>query len=232
MTYAKSIAAALLLGLGANFASADSNTLQMGVGMWQADPDGDLYGYSLNELNYGKSENSFFYAAIEHPVPLLPNIRMQYNELETKGGATLGSVRASSTTKLNHTDLVAYYEILDNWISFDLGLGLRRYDGASEVVLGGSLISEDDFDSYTPTLYVDAAFDLPFTGFSVGGNFQGGSFDDTEFTEFSVRVTYMYDAIPDVGVELGYKEHSLSRVKGLDIDADFTGPYLALKLAF
>ncbi|BFM11348.1 TIGR04219 family outer membrane beta-barrel protein [Simiduia litorea] len=232
MTYAKSLTAALFLSLSAGTSLADTAAIHMGFGLWQADPEGSLYGYSLDELNYKKSDNNFFYAAIEHPIPLLPNIRIQYNELETKGSSAILTVPATSRTKLNHTDAVAYYELLDNWISFDLGLGVRRYDGGSELVLGGTQINESEADAYLPTIYADANFDLPFTGLSVGGNFQGGSFDDTEFTEYSLRLSYMYDAIPDVGAELGYKRHNLSRLNDLDIDADFAGPYLSLKLSF
>ena len=233
MTQIKSLTTALMLSLGASTAMADMASIHMGFGLWQANPAGELYGFSMDvDLNYKTSDNRFFYAAIEHPIPLLPNIRIQHNELETKGSGMISTVPATSRTKLTHTDAVAYYELLDNWISFDLGLGVRRYDGASELILGGSQYSENEVDTYTPNIYADANFDLPFTGFSVGGNFQGGSFDETEFTEFSLRASYMYDAIPDIGAELGYKRHNLSRLNGLDIDADFEGPYLSLKLTF
>ncbi|UTA49273.1 TIGR04219 family outer membrane beta-barrel protein [Simiduia sp. 21SJ11W-1] len=229
MTYKKPLAALVALSLTSSVALADALGLHIGAGHWQNEPEGTLYDISLNDLNYKQSDNRFFYAAFEHPVPLLPNIRVQYNELSHKGSGAANNIPLSSRTDVSYTDAIGYYELLDNWISLDLGIGLRRYEGDSTVATGDTTLYKDNVDSYLPTIYGDANFDLPFTGFSVGGRFQGGSYDDTEFTEYSARVSYMIDSIPSVGAELGYKKQNLSRVKGLDLDAEYTGPYIAIK---
>lgn len=229
MTYKTPLAALFALSLTSSVTLADALGLHIGAGQWQNDPDGTLFDYSLDDLNYKESNNRFFYAAFEHPVPLLPNIRIQYNELSHKGSGVSANIPLSSSTDVSYTDAIGYYELLDNWISIDLGLGVRRYDGDSTVVAGGSAVYQDDVDTYLPTIYGDANFDLPLTGLSVGAKFQGGSYDDTEFTEYSARVSYMTDSFPSIGAELGYKKKNLSRIKGLDLDAEYTGPYIAIK---
>lgn len=233
MIHAKNLSAALLLGLASSVALADTAAIHLGLGHWHADADGSLYGNDLDDLNYKTSDNRHFFVAIEHPVPLLPNVRLQYNELEHKGKTQLGNVAITSKTTLNYADAIGYYELLDNWISFDLGAGVRHYDGESVVIPNGNpAIVDKNVDTYLPIIYADANFDLPLTGLSLGGNFQGGSFDSTEFTEYSARISYMIDAVVDFGAELGYKQQNLKRINGLDYDTDYAGPYLTLKATF
>ncbi|MBB3168078.1 TIGR04219 family outer membrane beta-barrel protein [Simiduia aestuariiviva] len=236
MHYPKNLAALLALSLTSTPALADALGLHLGIGQWLNDPEGKNFNYTLNDLNHKQSTNAFYYAAFEHPVPLLPNVRIQYTNLDHKGNTEFpsidGGVLVSSHTQLSQTDAIGYYELLDNWISLDVGVGVRRYTGRSRIVIDDVNTNSESADTYLPTLYGDANFDLPFTGFSVGASVLGGSFNSSEFTEFSARVSYMLDNIPSVGGELGFKKSNISRINGLDLDGDYSGPYLTLKAHF
>lgn len=231
MTASKFLAALALAGLS-SISLADTAGIHLGLGQWQTDFSGSLAGISDNDLNFKQANNGAMYLAVEHPIPLLPNVRLSYQVLEQKGSTNLQTVVAQPKIDISYTDAVFYYELLDNWISFDLGLGLRYYDGTSTLVAGGVQVEDIKVDVYLPTLYADANFDLPLTGLAVGANFNGGSLNDTEYTEMSARVSYMFDSVVDFGAELGYKQKNLTRIKGLDLDGDFSGPYFMLKAHF
>ncbi|MGY8850848.1 MAG: hypothetical protein ACKVKX_09025, partial [Pseudomonadales bacterium] len=58
---------------------------QLGGGSWQASPEGDIGRTDINlesTLNLDEENNQFVFVAIEHPIPLLPNIRVQHSEME------------------------------------------------------------------------------------------------------------------------------------------------------
>lgn len=234
MTASRFISAVTLCALGCTSALADTAGIHMGLGQWQSDISGNLGGLSTDAQNFKKANNSNMYLAVEHPIPLLPNVRLSYQVLEQKGGfyPQGGSVLFQPKIDISHTDATFYYELLDNWISFDMGLGIRRYDGTSTLAAGGQQIQDKKVDVYLPTVYADANFDLPFTGLSVGANLTAGSMNDTEFSELSARVSYMFEGVADFGGELGYKQKDLTRIRGLDLDGDFSGPYITLKAHF
>lgn len=245
----KTLRAGLLatsLSVATPLALADAIGVHLGAGQWQTEIDGSLGqdDTSINDLDFNQSNNNILYAALEHPIPLLPNIRVQYAKLEHQGSATLNttftlnnvtvpaSVPFDTNIELTYTDAIAYYELLDNWVNLDLGLGIRYFEGYGETITGNARVDDASFEAVAPMLYADAQFDLPLTGLSIGANAQGFSYQDSEFTEFNVRVAYMFDSVADIGAELGYRQLNISQKDDLNIDVDFKGPYLALKFHF
>jgi hypothetical protein len=60
-------------------AFADFVSLSIGAGSWQAEPEGNIGRTDIDlssTLNLKQQTNQFAYIALEHPVPLLPNIRL------------------------------------------------------------------------------------------------------------------------------------------------------------
>jgi|SaaInlStandDraft_1057018.scaffolds.fasta_scaffold75923_3 hypothetical protein len=71
-------------------ASADFTGLYVGGGSWQASPEGDIGLTDINlesTLNLDAQNNQFVFVAIEHPIPILPNIRVQHSEMAWNGKA-------------------------------------------------------------------------------------------------------------------------------------------------
>ena len=63
-------------------AVADVVVLTIGGGSWQASPEGDIGRTDINlesTLNLDEGNNPFAYVALKHPLPLLPNIRLQHS---------------------------------------------------------------------------------------------------------------------------------------------------------
>src|SRR5690606_33546216 len=70
---------------------------------------------------------------------------------------------------LTHTDLILYYELLDNIVSLDVGLNVKFFDGQLNIhERGGNNSSRTDIDDILPLLYVAPSASLPLTGLSMG----------------------------------------------------------------
>jgi outer membrane protein len=215
-----------------------------GVGSWESDYSGKAGDPSvtLKELGVDKSSNTFFYLAIEHPVPIVPNLRVSVVDIASEQTASItrtftidgtkfnANEKVDSAFDLSHTDATLYYEILDNWINLDLGLTLRKFGGfveASAPTLAKSV--KVDIDQALPMLYLKGQFDLPFSGLSAGVEGNYISYSNSKLTDYSAKVSYLFDSAFDVGVEVGYRAMQLTVDEDdLQANLDLKGPYAAL----
>ena len=199
-------------------------------------------------LHWESNENIFLKAYIEHPVPMLPNVKVAFTQLSHEGKGevgndfiwggihipTLGTIENS--LDISKYDLTLYYELLDNWVEADVGVTLGYIDGNIAVTaltgLGPISFSQSestDFSLFMPTLYGKAKFNIPSTDISL--QFEGDvfSYDDTTFYNYEVSARYTFSM--GLGIEAGYKAMHLDSkdlVDGLVADMDFTGPYAAV----
>lgn len=213
-----------------------------GFGSWDASFDGTAGKPSidLNDLGAEDNKNSFYYIALEHPIPLIPNIRLAHTEISSEQTSpisksfSLGSINfaagedVTSEINLTHTDATLYYELLDNWVNLDLGLTARQFDG----FIRASTLTKNKkvkIDTPLPMLYGKAQFDLPFSGLSVGIEGNVVSYQDFDVTDYSAKVSYLFDSVLDIGAEAGYRSFSITANDGdLKTDLELKGPYLAL----
>lgn len=217
----------------ASFSHADTIGLYAGAGIWQGEADNrvDVSAISTDDLKLGEGNNAFAYIAVEHPLPLIPNFRLQQVnfDLDSNSGA------AEVDLDMTHQDAIMYYEILDNWVNLDLGLSARRYDGSAFVSDGTSSVKLD-IDGVLPMIYAKAQFNLPFSGWSISGDISATDFSDDQMTDTTVRIAYESDIIPlfGLGAEVGYRHMSmeLDDLRHLDSDLTVTGPYAAVTLHF
>lgn len=236
------------LVLAAPFAAADVLGVYVGAGQWQSDYSG-LLGDSDNnidvdELGLKDSDNNFFYIAFEHPIPILPNARIQHTDLSSRQSALITQSftldgetfvvgdDVATDVDLTHTDYTLYYELLDNWVNLDLGVTVRQFDGY--VQAEGNLNSQYvDLDEAIPMIYGKAQFDLPLTGLYVGVQANIISYDDNDLSDMSANIGYRFiDSVLDLGIELGYRQMSLDINEDVTADVDIKGPYAALTLHF
>lgn len=234
-----------------SFAQADTILgVYAGAGTWRADYSGQAGeaddNITLKELGMKEQDNNFYYIALEHPIPVLPNIRLQKTNISSKQTATIsrsftiddttfsGSSVVSSDFDLSHIDATLYYEILDNWVNLDIGLTARKFDGHVYASSSTPVRSERvNVDETLPMLYLKAQFDLPFSGFSAGieGNYV--SYQDSKLTDYTAKISYMFDSAFDIGVEAGYRSMSLTIDEDdITADVDLKGPYAALIVHF
>ncbi len=225
--------------LAAPLAQADTVLgIYAGAGMWKSDYSGDAGAVSINidQLGLKEENNEYYYVALEHPVPIIPNIRLYHTALETTGLGTISqdftldnqtfttNTEVATDLDLTHTDATLYYEVLDNWINLDFGLTLRKYDGnITAVDTSGTLASETvDINETLPLLYAKVQFDLPFTGWAVGayGNFI--SYDGNSLSDVSASLMYSFESAVDLGFEVGFRRTALELDDTSDLQSDIT----------
>lgn len=230
---------ALILGSIFIAASAHADfigaTLETGV----FDPDAELSlvddGSSVTSSSSMTGDKGTYYGiAIEHPIPLIPNLRVQGTELVSEGtisteynGSTV--TNEDITLDLSHTDYTAYYELLDGlfWLHFDVGVTLRQYDGFT-------VINNDrtDLSAVIPMAYVAPSIAIPGTGLSLGGELKSLSIGDNSITDTTLKIKWNSGFL--LGIEAGVRTHEveLDDVDGLDIDSNNEGTFIGLFLDF
>lgn len=226
--------------------------IHAGAGQWNSELSGEIGAdndpVSASELGFTDSDNNFIYVAVEHPIPLLPNVRLSNYDVSLSGNAVVSrnfildnrTFEANADTQseldISHTDITFYYEILDNWANLDLGVTIRSFDGFAQVTgesSGQTQTERVDLDQTVPMLYSRARFDLPFTGVYAGGALNLISSGDNSIRDLEVYVGYEFDLpLLDLGLRLGLKDLSLETEDNDELTADVTvdGVYAAFTL--
>lgn len=206
--------------------------LYVGAQGWNADYDGS-YGIGNNiQPVYVDSDDTqtSFYVALEHPVPLLPNVKIRQNNLEVDN-----SVGANGSS-FDNTDYTLYYEIFDNDIvALDVGINGKQFDGTARGQAQDISFTQE-FSGVIPTAYGAARIGLPFTNWTVTGEAKAVSFDDSELYDLQAAIEYrLIDNLAvDISISAGYRSMKveLDDVENLYSDLNFDGPFLALDVHF
>ena len=230
----------LALSVLSSNANADFLGLYVGGGVWQHDPVGtfgttNVIDVSIDmetDLNYSGESDAYVYAAFEHFVPFVPNVRIESASMGHTGAATnltfngVSALTGDSSINIDTADAIIYWRLLDNWVNFDFGFNARKLD--ADFTVGSESIS---VSSTVPMLYLAAQFDLPFSGFSVGMDINNISYSDVSYQDVRLRALYEMGVI---GIELGLKTTTLE-LKGLDAvnaDLEFKGAMVGAFLHF
>ena len=250
----KSILALTLIGslFAANSQADTLLGVYAGVQGWNMDADGGFAdNTTLTNFDFDSENKSSFYVALEHPIPLVPNIEVRRTDMDTSGntvlqqsftfGGRLFSNQSSvlSDIELTTTDFILYYELFDNdLVSFDLGLNGKYVDGSLFVrsETDNTLSAREDFSGVVPMVYSKLAFGLPGTGFGVYAKGSFLSVDDHTLSDFEAAVTYdiIDNLAVDVSFQLGYRTVALELDNLDDIytDLDFDGVFAGVEVHF
>lgn len=244
------VAVAAAAGVSAP-AAADNLGIAAGVALWNYEPDGHARqdgngSFDLqNDLGLGTEWGGYAWIAVEHPVPVLPNIRVEYTRADTQGSGTVSQsftidgvtyaqgTDVSTKADLDQLDLVLYYELLDNVVSLDLGLDIKYLYGHVRVRQDDTGESEKvSFRAPLPLLYAAARVDLPLPGMWVGGQASGLAYDDNRLVD--LRATVGYDFVFGLGVQAGYRHQAikLDDVNDLSADISVAGPFVGVHADF
>lgn len=219
---------------------------------WRTDVTGS-FGNSepAPTFNFNSKAQGSYFIALEHPIPVLPNIRLAHNQLEADGVTLIngqfsfgGEDFAVNTTVANqvdltNTDIVLYYEILDNsLVALDLGLTGKYIKGSASVVeqTQRGLQGEESVSQWLPMAYVNSKIGLPLTGLDLfaQGSYIGWS--DSRMYDVQAGIGYeIVDSLPvDIRLKVGYRAVNL-RLDELDdlySNLDFKGVFAGLELHF
>ncbi len=234
---------------------ADLFRMEGAVGAWKAEPSGsmsykDSVAFDLQEtLSYDSETITYAWLLFKHPLPVLPNVRLEYSDLSYSGvskkgytweGTTVG-VGAQSTLSLKQYDAVIYYNILDNtfWATLDLGLDAKFIKASFDI--------NDPSDNYTyrasdnivlPMLYGRVRAEIPLTDIGVEADMKWIGYGSVDAYEIRIKADYTFDAfIVEPMVELGYRtlvvniDSSDYDIDG-QLDADFSGLYVGVGIRY
>ncbi len=245
----------LLLGVmfGATLL-ADFTRVEMGAGAWKSSPKGfssyTATGITAYDVSTEKEEtNPYVWILIKHPIPVVPNLRLEYVDVTTKGLATgtfknFTATNANTQLDLTQYDIIPYYNILDNtaWITLDLGLDIKlldtsyQADGVTGVTGGGSSYSDSALLPI-PLVYTRVRFEIPGTNIGLEGDAKYIAYSDSTIYDVRVKVDYTLDFIPVIqpAVEIGYRKQKYD-IDEDDLDAklnmEFSGVYAGIMLRF
>lgn len=220
-------------------AYADMLGGEVSIGFFNHDPSGNAsYKGTSSDmeetLGYSEEQDLFFKAYLEHPLPLLPNVRLAYTDLSHKGSNSVENFSwgdivdfngtIDSSLSLEFSDVTLYYEVLDSWAEVDVGLTLRYLTGDMDV-------NHDtvDFSTWVPMLYGKARLTFPVTDLSL--QLEANAISYWDITAYDYELSARYTLTMGIGLEAGYKAFYLDSddlVSGLHADIAFSGPYAAV----
>ena len=254
----KKIALAVTLAsiLSANV-QADALGIYLGGQLWDNQASGTLGdGSSQVDFNLVDEKQNSFFIAFEHPLPIIPNLRIASTSLETSGVTTLTTdfefedetfskdAIVNADFNVSYVDYTLYYELFDNDIlSFDFGLTGRDFDGdvtlAAQITTDSGMVTQSESIAVTdivPMLYVATTVGLPLTGLNLyaQGNFL--SFDDHTLYDYEVGVSYeLIDNLAvDVNINAGYRavKLELEDLNDLYTNIEFDGVFIGTTIHF
>ncbi|AFP31235.1 TIGR04219 family outer membrane beta-barrel protein [Marinobacter sp. BSs20148] len=228
--------------LAAPAAQADVFGLGAQIGYWDSELSGDVAanGGSVDvkdELNLDGESSNQLSLYLEHPVPLLPNVRVAYVNIDQTArgrlsgdfdGISAGS-DVRSDLELEQLDITLYYEVLDNWVNLDLGLTARDFSGEL-LVQGNGQSSRATADVVVPMGYLAARFDLPFSGASVGIEGNAIAYSGDSLHDFNVYGQYQLSLLQ---LRAGYRQMAVDYEDGDDrFDVKIDGPFISAGVMF
>jgi outer membrane protein len=193
--------------------TASADTLLGGdfeLNVWNTD-----YEVAGIETN-GKSTNYFASASIEHAIPLLPNFKFSFANVD------------SDDYEYGKNDITMYYEILDNdLISVDVGIGATQYTSG--------VFNTIDFDGVLPHVYAGLELGLPSTDITLYTDVSMMKYQDSSIVDATIGARYDIELFAmDLGIQAGYKYHSadLEDFDHITADLKTDGLFIGLNLDF
>ena len=249
MRYKSTLSAALLAVFSTSAAQADTVLgVYANADYWQYEGKADVAqtGKKKNNFVFDEKNQASLSLSFEHPVPVLPNIRLRHTTLQGNDTQKVTAFEFGKFTftqdvnldiDLTSTDAVLYYEVLDNVVSADIGIAAKLIDGdivAKEV--NGLNKKTVSIKETIPMAYVSAQAKLPLTGLSVKADVAGVSYNGSSLTDVQAEIMYNFvdNLAVDIGIKAGYRQitATLEDIEDTDADIEFKGPYLGLEMHF
>lgn len=214
---AANASAAMILGFGAEAdyyapkASGNFSYTDKGVTTHTAFSNGEESTYQVGLF-------------LEHPVPVLPNLRIDMTPENSFSGSN--GLAGTNTVTFNEIDVTPYYEVLDNIVDIDIGVTLKVLDGKIEGAVNQS------FSEVIPMGYLGAGLMFPGIPLRFAGSIKYVGFDGDSFSD--MRIKAMWNIAGGVSAQAGYREESL-KIKdrfGMNADASFRGPFFGVNFTF
>lgn len=136
--------------------------------------------YDTVESGFENTNNFSGYLAVEHFIPLIPNVKLKYSDLSADLN---GSSAEPSSSSLNG---ILYYQLFDNGLfEFDFGLAYTKIDD----IQGQK--------AELPQGYGAAKIHIPGIGMHAFAEITGGTVTDDDATDAEIGLTYTFNPDSD-----------------------------------
>jgi len=207
--------------------SADIARVEIGAGAWSHTPSGEVG--MVDVVGQSEQTEAYAWALVKHPVPVVPNIRVEY------ANTSVGNVAGAMS--LTQYDVIPYYNLIDNtfWMTLDVGLDLKVFNASMEDSMIGMVSAQTD-SAVFPLAYVRTRFQLPLSGLAAEADVKYIEYSDNLIYDARVKLDYTFTSFPVIepGIELGYRVQKIDTAELFDINmvSDFEGVYAGVMVRF
>jgi outer membrane protein len=221
-------------------------TIEAGASSWNVDASGEVDNTLdiEDDLQLDSEANNVLYASFEHPLPVLPNIKVMKTDLELTGNSTVNNFLGTPLTgetesllDLSHTDLTLYWGVPlpIPYVDVNFGLTARQFDG--EVMISektGGVSEGEKLDFTMPMGYLNVDIDTPF-GVYAYADVNALSFDGNGVTDTAIALGYTLPVpVVDVSLEAGQRSISVTTDQDtvdIETDIDLSGMFFGLNVS-
>lgn len=136
---------------------------------------------------------------LEHPVPMLPNLRADFTP-ETSFTGT-DSIAGTNTVKFSQIDTTLYYELLDNVVDLDIGLTGKYVKGDVSGTVNQS------FNVIIPMVYVAAGVKIPALPVRLDADLKYVGYSGNSVSD--MRIKAAWNVFAGLEAVAGYRYESL-----------------------
>lgn len=225
--------------------------------------DSQISGQMLeSDLGLAVEQGFYLSGSLEHPIPVIPNVRLHHKALVMSGtktlsesftymGETIPAANVDTTLDLTHTDATLFWGVpLLPVIDVEFGLNTRLIHFGLQADLPQQLNDQGtaDIDQSQllplPMLYLAGDANVPFVDLNVGFDYKTLPVGETNVSEWNVYARY-YAPLPTnllakVGVEAGWRQFDMviaqetlgQDTSSLASDVSIGGAYLGATFRF
>jgi len=191
---------------------------------------------NTNTGNFGLNDenNPYVWVKFIHPVPILPNIKVQYTKYDATGHSDymVGNVEifedvkiptavtnATTSQTIDSFDLTFFYEFKPVVADIEAGIGFDYWKGHTKIYGNGGGVTktwvDEDWNVVLPYLYAHVET-IQIFGFSVLGDLKGAKLGDNHHYDYQGALKYTIDIPGPVNpfIKAGYRYKEVYVVDG------------------
>lgn len=172
---------------------AQATGVEIGYASWMQDNSGTIAGTTVSPSS---SSPGMIWAELEHPVPMIPNLRYASSKM------SIGS--AANNLNLTFNDIVLYYNLWDTMATVDVGAGIRNMSGSAVV----ASIVNDIPGAPVPVIFANLAGKIPGMGLTVGYRYTGLSQGSASVS--STELYANYEIMAGLEATVGMRDDSVN----------------------
>ena len=248
----KALLATAVIGLAITTPAQAASVYGFKIGgdIWHTEPSGDFQSdkKTVHVYDFDSELQGSVWVSFEHPVTFLPNIKLRENRLDSNGQGVSDltfngiDLKGNSTAynEVNNTDLILYYEILDNDVlSLDLGAAYKLMHGSFGLsgttgVDDSNISTQKDVSSGVIMGYAQSHIGVPGTGLFGFVEIQLG-INETGIHDYQAGIGWQFDRlVVDTSARLGYRSFTIDvkNFSGVTQNMTFDGLFAGVELTF